>query len=390
MVTLTSANAALKSMYLDVVANQLNSNLHPFLSQVEKTQQDVVGKTVKKLVPYGVNGGIGAGTESGSLPSVAENNYVLFETALKNLYGTIEITDKALRASASDAGAFVNLLSAEMEGLVDASKFNFGRMLYGNGSGELATGVATASGSYTFTVNSLNNIMVGQKVDIYVDGSYVQSARILSWVYATKVVTFDTACTADMANVSKTTTLYVQGSKDKEMTGLGAIFDTTNVTTLYGLSRATYPFLNPVSETVTSANFKEASLMSVIDTCNEKTGGDIDFIAGSYDARRKYQALFASNRLNLEVANLVGGYTAITFNGIPFLAERFIESGKIYFLNSQDFKLHQLGDWQWIENDKGQILRQKEGYPTHSATLVKYAELVCDKPGGQGVLSITV
>lgn len=389
MVTLTSANAALKSMYLDVVANQLNSNIHPFLTQVEKTQQDVVGKKVKKLVPYGLNGGIGAGTESGSLPSVAENNYVLFETTLKNLYGTVEITDKALRASASDAGAFVNLLSAEMEGLVDASKFNLSRMLYGNGSGLLATGVATDSGDYTFTADSLKNIIVGQKVDIYVDDAYVQTARIVSWDYADSIITFDVACTADMADDEKTTSLYVQGSKDKEITGLGSIFDTANVTSLYGLSRATYPFLNPVIQTVAGASFNEGSLMNVIDTCNEKTGGDINFIAGSYDARRAYQALFATNRLNMDIANLAGGYTAITFNGIPFLAERFIADGTIYFLNSQDFKMHQLGDWQWIENDKGQILRQKEGYPTHSATLVKYAELVCDKAGGQGVLTIT-
>lgn len=388
MVTLTSANSALKTMYLDVVANQLNSNVHPFLAKLEKTSQDVVGKLVKKLVPYGVNGGIGAGTEAGSLPAVAENNYVLFESTLKNLYGTVEISDKALRASSSEAGAFVNLLSAEMEGLVEASRFNLSRMLYGNGTGLLGSGTATESGEYTFVVNDLKNIMVGQKVDIYVDGTFVQSARITNWNYASKTLTFDKACTADMANSAKTTSLYVQGSKDKEITGLGAIFD-TNIATIYGLNKTDYPFLNPVSESSTTANFSEASMMSVVDNCNEKTGGDIDFICGSYDARRKFQSLFVSNKLNLDVTHLAGGYTAITFNGIPFLAERFVPSGTIYFLNSADFKIHQLADWQWIENDKVQILKQKEGFPTHTATLVKYAELVCSRPGGQGKLAIS-
>ena len=79
MVTINSANAALKTMYLDVVANQLNTNMHPFLTELEKTSQDVVGKLVKRLVPYGVNGGIGAGTESGALPRAFENKYLLFE-----------------------------------------------------------------------------------------------------------------------------------------------------------------------------------------------------------------------------------------------------------------------------------------------------------------------
>lgn len=389
MVTLSSANSALKTMYLDVVANQLNSNIHPFLSKVEKTTQDVVGKSVKKLVPYGINGGIGAGTETGMLPKVAENNYVLFESSLKNLYGTIELTDKALRASNSDAGAFVNLLTAEMEGLVEASKFNFARMLYGDGSGLLATGKATASGATTFVCNSLKNIMVGQKVDIYVEGTFVQSARVVAWDYANKKITFDKVCTADMASDAKTTTLYVQGSKDKEITGLGAIFNTTGVTSLYGVSRTNNPFLNPISSTCATSSYNEASMMAVVDECEEKTGGEINFICASYDARRKYQALFANNKLNLDTTTLAGGYTAITFNGIPVLAERFIDSNTFYFLNSEDFKLHQLGDWQWIENDKGQILKQKEGYPTHTATLVKYAELVCSRPGAQGKLTIT-
>ncbi len=388
MVTLQSANAALKTMYLDVVANQLNTKVHPFLAQVEKTQQDVVGKLVKKLVPFGVNGGIGAGTESGSLPTVAENNYVVFETTLKNLYGTIELTDKALRASSSDAGAFVNLLSAEMEGLLEASKFNFARMLYGNGTGLVATGVATASGANTMTVNKLNNIMVGQKLDIFVDGTYEQTTRVLACDFANKTITLSTQATADMADSTKTTSLYVQGSKDKELTGLGAIFD-SSISSIYGLSKASFEFLKPISKTVSEASFSEASMMEVVDECDEKTGGQINFVCGSFDARQKYQKLLSKSKINCDIANLAGGYKTITFNGIPVLAEKFVDNGTIFFLNSEDFKIHQLGDWQWIENDKGQILRQKEGFPTHTATLVKYAELVCSKPGAQGKLSIS-
>ena len=383
MVTLNSANAALKTMYLDVVANQLNNEVHPFLASVEKTSQDVVGKLVKKLVPYGVNGGIGAGTESGSLPAVGGNNYLLFETTLKNLYGTIELSDKALRASNNEAGAFVNLLTAEMEGLLSASKFNFARMLYGDGTGLLGTGLAVSSGGYTFTMNSLKNIMIGQKVDIYVEGVYSHTARITNWDYDTKVITFDVACTADMADSTKTTSLYIQGSKDKEITGLGAIFD-NSITSIYGVSKSSYNFLKPISKTTLSLT--ESDIMSVLDDCEEKAGSSPNFICASYDARLSFQGLFANNRLNLDTQVLNGGYIAMTFNGIPILAEKFVDDKTFYFLNSDDFKLEQLGDWQWLENDKGQILKQKEGYPTHTATLVKYAELVCQKPGAQGKL----
>ncbi len=386
MVTINTANAALKTMYLDVVANQLNTKTHPFLAELEKTSQDVVGKLVKRLVPYGVNGGIGAGTENGSLPLASENKYLLFESSLKNLYGTIEITDKALKASNSDAGAFVNLLTAEMEGLCESSKWSFARMLYGNGSAKLTTGLATASGANTFVADKLNNVMVGQNVDVYVDDVFSHSTKIQSINYGTKTLTLKDACTADMANNSKTTTLYAAGSKDKEITGLGAIFDNT-IPTIYGVSKQDYPFLNPISKT--TSNLTEEDMMGAMDDAEEKSGGEINFICGAYDARRAYQALFQNNKLNVDFTTLCGGYTAITFNGIPFLAENFIDSKTIYFLNSEDFKIHQLGDWAWLENDKGQILKQREGYPTHSATLVKYAELVCARPGAQAKLVIS-
>lgn len=386
MVTLTTANDALKTMYLDIVANQLNSNTHPFLSKIEKTSVDVVGKTVNKLVPYGVNGGVGAGSETGSLPLSGYNNYLLFSSTLKNLYGSIEISDKALRASNNEAGAFVNLLNAELEGMLDASKFNMARMLYSDGSGLLATGHSSAAGVYTFVVDSLKNLMVGMTVDVYVGTTFSHTTRIVGWDYANKTLTLDVAATSDMADVTKTISLYLQQSKGKEITGIKALW---TASTLYGVTVANYDFLSPQSKTVSAANFGIGSMMEVVDTINEQKGGDVDFIAGSYDARRKYQAAVSTNKLNLDVLNLEGGYRAISFNGIPFVAERFIDAGTIYMLNSANFKMHQLCDWEWISNDKGQVLKQKQGYPVHTATLVKYAELICDKPGSQGKLVIS-
>lgn len=385
MVTLQTANEALKTMYLDVVANQLNNNTHPFLSKIEKTSQDVVGKAVKKLVPYGVNGGIGAGTEAGALPKSGFNNYLLFNTTLKNLYGTIELSDKALRASSSEVGAFVNLLTAEMEGMINASKFNMSRMLYGDGSGLLATGNSVMSGEYVFIAESFKNLMVGMVVDVYVNDVYTLTTRIVSWDYNNKVLTFDAPTTPEMGDVANNVALYMQGSKDKEITGLKALF---NNNTLYGNSVATYGFLKPFTLNVASVEFNETSMMEVIDTLDEQKGSEIDFIVGALDARRMYQSVLIQNKLNVDIMKLDGGYKTISFNGIPFVADRFANDGEIFFLNSKDFKMHQLCDWEWISNDKGQILKQKEGYPVHSATLVKYAELMCEKPGGQGKLVI--
>ena len=91
--------------------------------------------------------------------------------------------------------------------------------------------------------------------------------------------------------------------------------------------------------------------------------------------------------MQVQTMQIEGGFNAISFNGIPVVADRFCPRGTMYLLNSADFKLYQLCDWQWMEGENGQILRQVPGKPVYSATLVKYAELICERPQGQGRLT---
>lgn len=164
MVTMQTADNALKSFYLDAVTEALNMNVNPLLAQIKRSTADVWGKDVRKLVRYGINGGIGAGTETGNLPEASGNNYVQFVSSLKNLYGTIEISDKAIRASANNEGAFVNLLNDEMQSLIRSSSFNFGRMLYGDGSGSLCT-IETVGSDNLVTADSVRALAEGMVVD---------------------------------------------------------------------------------------------------------------------------------------------------------------------------------------------------------------------------------
>ena len=133
-VTLQNADKALQSYYLDAVSEQLNNQINPFFAMIEKNSEDVYGKDVRKIIKYGVNGGIGAGTEDGELPKAGANSYAQFVSSLKNLYGVIEISDKAVKASGNNAGAFVNLLNSEMESLIQSSKFNFGNQCLSHSS----------------------------------------------------------------------------------------------------------------------------------------------------------------------------------------------------------------------------------------------------------------
>lgn len=379
MVTLTNAESVLKTVYLDVVSNQLNTEINPFLAKIKQSTEDVWGKEVRKLAPFGINGGIGAGTEDGDLPSAYGNQYVQFVSTLKNLYGQIEISDKAIRASSSSVGAFVNLLNAEMEGLLKASAFNLGRMLYGDGSGLVAT--VTDAGTGTCAVDCVRNLIEGLAVDIYSGEEKVASSkRITAIDRDTKTIYFADKTLA----VSAQAKLYVQGSYNNEITGLGAIFSDSK--TLYGVDRTAHRWMKPYIKEV-NGDITEIIMQQAIDRLEEVNGSKVDFIVCSAGVKRNYQDYMLSFKRNIDVMDLAGGYKALTFNGIPLISDRFIKSGEMYLLNSTDFKLHQLCDWKWLENEQGRILRQNQGKPTYAATLVKYAELVCDRPAGQAKLT---
>lgn len=185
-----------------VQALQLNVGVNPLLAKIGQTSADVWGKEVKKLAPYGINGGVGSGEENDNLPQSGGNNYAQFTLTLKNLFGKIELSDKAIRASQNNAGAFVNLLNAEMDGLLKASKFNFGRMLYGDGSGLLATTVTNTTGAKNkIQVDDIKGLIEGMTVDVYssagVKDANISGGRITSIDRENKIVTLSQSAYGD-------------------------------------------------------------------------------------------------------------------------------------------------------------------------------------------------
>ena len=88
MVTLNNADSVLKSFYLDAVTDALNTKINPFLAKIGKTSANISGKDVKKVLSCGFNNGIGAGTETGDLPTANGNEYNQMVVGLKNFYGT--------------------------------------------------------------------------------------------------------------------------------------------------------------------------------------------------------------------------------------------------------------------------------------------------------------
>lgn len=373
MITLSEAENALKNIYLGTMSNLLNTTANPLLAKIEQTQADVYGNEIRTAVRWGINGGVGAGDEDGDLPVASGNKYLQFTSTLKNLYGQISISDKAIRAGREGMGAFTDLLNAEITGLMEASKFNLARMLYGDGTGFLTSITAVTDG--VLTVQDTNNLIEGMLVDVYSTSAGVDkvAAKIVSIDRTEKKVTLSVAPTVTVGY------LYNQGSKNKEITGIKSIFATSG--NLYGVPRTSIASLLPYTKSSTGT-LDDVKIQEVIDRVENFANCTVDFIAMSQIAKYSYLDFLSSYKRNVDYMTTDTGFKAISFGGVPMVFERFVDSGTMYVMDTSTLKLHQLCDWRFLETENGNILRQAQDKPVYTATLVKYCDLICAKPNG--------
>ena len=382
MVTIATADQALKSFYLDAVTDALDKSANPLLAQIKKSTADVWGKDVRKLIRYGVNGVVAAG-ETDEITAF-DSNYAQFIAPLKNLYGTIEISDKAIRASQNSEGAFVNLLNEEMDNMVKSASVQFGRMLFGDGSGKVAT-VVSVEGAELVTVDNVKSIFEGMSLHAFSNiGAYVSEFIVKNVDREKKQLTVK-GLSMGATFLTEGCYFSTQKTANQELTGLAAIFNTDSET-LYGVSRQGRSYMTPYVKAEVG-EIDEETIQTAIDKIEENSGSKVNFIVCSWGVRRALAAYYRAHNIVLSTQEIEGGYKAISFNGIPVVADRFCPEGTMYLLNTDDFCIHQLCDWQWLEGDDGKVLSKLPSKPVYSATLVKYAELMCYKPSGQGMLS---
>ena len=377
MITINHADDALKNYYLDAINAQLSGEVSPFFNAIDKTSENVFGREVKFAVANGGMEGVVAGAEDDDLPSPRANSYYGISLPLKNIYGTIEISDKAIRASGDSSGALINILNAEMDGLVASAKANFARMLYGDGNGTLCC-VISKSAENVLNVNNAKSYFKGMKVKINFSNPMVTTIKSVDTV--NNQITLSDNIT-EPAITGTPVRLY--GAEYNELLGLASIFDNS---TVYGYSKDDDDFFNPTVVYCTKSDLTESTLVDVIDRIEEESGGKVNMILCSHKVRKLIAGLMSDSRRIVNTSEIAAGFSSIVINDVPVYADKFCPEDRIYFINTNDFVLNQLCDWSWLEGDGGRILRQVSGKPAYSATLVKYAELLCKRPCGQGAI----
>jgi hypothetical protein len=385
-VTTSTYDAALKDNNIQQpLRDQINLETSAFFNKVEPTERDIEGgKRVVKYARYGLNGGFGAGGESQALPTAGGNKQVNLISTIKDLRGRISFTDKAMKASRTSRVAFESVFEAELEGIKKSAQFSYGRMAYLDGVGKLTLCGVTNPAAVTINVASCQYLMEGMIIDFLdVNGAAVANGtgrRIAAVNRIAKTIKLDG--TATVATVA-TDFITEQGAYNNELTGMKKVYAQTGL--LYGLDKADYPWLIPFTHALNGA-IGDQIIIDVMNYEKEYYGSIIDLITVNPAVYSEYYAYLESLKRAPNTLKLEGGFTALSINQVPMVSDRFIASGEMKLNDTTQWKMHTYGDWDWMDDD-GKILTKVAGYAMWEAVLLKYAELICDHPGGQAEIT---
>jgi len=392
MITISSAENALKNIYLESVINDINTKTNPFLTMVQRNAKAVNGKEARANIRYANGGSVASGAEGGDLPINQNGKNAEIVSQLKNLYGTFQISDKAMRAASGSASAFAGLLAQEMQNLISTAQSSLNGMIYGNGKKLLGytESVTILTNRFIVPARFLPNLKVGDAIILASANNETLVAGTIDTITASTREIKIAATQAWMNGTQDRYYIYSATADETELSGIDTIFRQDKI---YNLDRASHAEIAPCimaraatgGSAATLEVLDEAEIMKFFDMYEEHCQGiPADLLLTHPIVRKAVFENLKSNRTNIDVAELAGGFRGFSFNGIPVYSDIKCKGGTMYALNSDSWAMHQLCDWTWLSGEDGGILKQIDGKAGYSATLVKYADLLCDKPFIQG------
>lgn len=379
--TLLTFEKALKENYLPVWRNQLGVEPSALLSKIKKPT--LKSDKIVATAPVGLSGGFGFGAEGEATPASGNVLFERFETRAKDMYVNICISAKAVRLTGS-GGAMANALDTEVKAAYETAKWNTGRALFGNGTGVLTNCGAVTAGN-TLTVDDTSYLKEGLIVDIYAtDGTEPQAdgkcRRIKSVDRANNTVTLS----GDAATLTEGF-ITVQNSYNREITGLGAIFDDA-IESLYGVNKAANPYLYPVTLDG-NTDISDSIITKALRTAKNDKNSNVDMLLCGDDAYDHYVEYLRTNNIRVEDMShtIQGGFKAIKFifgnKEVDIVNESFVPTSEMWGVDSSCLELH-TQEWNFADLQGGGIFNLMENQSIYRALLANYGDLICTNPGG--------
>jgi len=392
---LSNFDEALKIDYLPVVREQLN-NANVLSSKVRRNERDVSGKRWQQTAHYGRNSGVGSGTETG-LPTAGQQAYKNPYGNVKYTRGRIQITGPVIEASKNDKGSMIRALESEIKGVTRDMEREVNYQFMNDGTAVRAI-INGAHGETTTVVldNPGTRYMYdGMKIDILDPaGTACTSSTDLTVTSVDSSTQVTTSANLN-ADVDDNDIVTRAGATDGagasyEMMGIkGIVDDATYVATLHNLARASYAWWksSTYDNDDNGGTLRDMSLSLIQDgmTSVEVNGGKTNLIISDHEMRDAYVALVIADKRFVNTLELDGGWKALDYNGIPWVADKDCMPNTVFFIDTDHLEVMQMSDWNWMDRD-GAVLSRVADSDAYEAVLYWYADLTSDKPQAHSFL----
>lgn len=388
--TLTTLSNILKDYYLPPVVEQLNNEVL-LLQRLEKRDQELFGNQAIVPLHTGRSGGIGARPESGALPAPGNQVYKKAVYDLKYLYGRVRVSGPSMAKTASEAGAFLQSLKSELDGIRNDLRKDVSRQVYGDGTAIVAALTGGGTGTATLTLSSDEPLRhgflyVGMTVDIGTSANPTlekAGATITAINLATPSITIDSTSVA-----AATDKVFRAGAA-----GASAVYEiNAGLQALVSTAANTVGGINAAVDTVWD-NYRDTTggalaLDNLMKAYNQQrvAGGNLTAIITSFGLQRAFFNLLQSKVQYVTPTKLSGGFQSLDFQGMPLIADIDAPFGKIYFLDESTIKVFTNRDWHFLDED-GNVLKWNNGFDEWEAVLARYMNLGATRRNNQLVMS---
>ncbi len=330
-----------------------------------KKQYDFVGQDMKVAVPTFFAGGVG----SGSLPTANPASAVKATIQAKRVYATTEIEREALKASASDEGAFVEAMKWNVQKTVEAWNRNASRIMFGDGTGALGTINANATGTAAAPIIVISTATwveghweENDYVNVGTDASVFSVDEVIPSTRTVKLTRISGSL--DLTATGSGAIVYMQNSKDNDPVGLKGVLDATSGTQ-YGVTIARR--FQSTQIAAGGAGVSTDIMNELISKIMFKCGKAPKLIVTSYTQMRKIKNFLEDQKvytIDPRASELKG---KISWSGIEYLAngsslaiieDRMCPDDRMYAINPDFITSYHRPGFGWFDDDGTVFLRQ--------------------------------
>lgn len=386
--TVAALSDVLKYRYLGPIRSQLNDEvLITQILNLDSKNIDLDGLSAYVPLKYGRNSGVGARREYDTLPVAGNQAYKHVNFDLTYQYGRAQFSGQAIQKTKTDAGAFVRVITSELDGLRKDLTLDLARQFYGPGTGVIAT-IPTGVASATQTLSSVEAIDKGFiDLNMVVDiGSLANPVSISTGRTITDVDPIAGTITLD-ASVTTTNGVFVFRSSNadaagsKEISGVQAMLPAA-ASALGGIDGtvAGNKWWNNQFDTSGGA-IALSGLMQNWNKVHAKglRSDNAVVLTTPGLARRLFAGSdFASNVRFVNNTTLKGGFESISFSAgsgtLNLVTDRHAPYGSVFMIDKSALQVYSPGDWDYLARD-GLTIKWVQDKDAFQSVLFRYVNL---------------